>query len=119
MRIYGDPKSDYEGDNPWWTVRFAEPISAQQLETLDEWLIETAPDLGLCFDDSFEGGRQVQVGADAFATSPAEWAAFYEGAERAFGALHARRPITALFFQEGQFYGEGEELTGLHDDALP
>lgn len=119
MRVYGNPKTDYEGDNPWWTLRFAEPVSPKELEALDAWLMETAPDLGLCFDDAFKGGRQVQVEADAFAESPAEWTAFYESAETTFAALHARRPLTALFFQEGQFYGEGKELTGVDDDALP
>jgi hypothetical protein len=103
----------YDGDNPWWTVRFAHELSASERARVAHLALRAEVSAS-----AWKQRRQVQIGADdPFFESEREWTAFYARVERLFAVLHAELPIFAIFFQEGQFHA-GKPLVGLDDAAL-
>jgi hypothetical protein len=110
---FGD-HHEYPGDNPWWTVRFARKLSRSERAQIAQ-LTSAAGEVAA---SGWKNDRQVQIGTDdPFFETEREWNAFFRRVERLFADLHARFPIFAVFFQNGQFDG-GKPLVGLGDAAL-
>lgn len=108
----GDP-STYEGDNPWWTLRFAAPVTAAQRQALGE--VFAGSELHLA--ERWESDRQVQLEADVACDSEGEWRAFYRRVDALLAKAHATCPLSVVFLQEGQFV-TGRPLLALDDEAL-
>jgi hypothetical protein len=110
---FGDHRG-YDGDQPWWTVRFVHQLSRDERAQVAR-LVSAGGEVAA---DAWKDGRQVEIAAsDPFFETEREWLAFYARIERLMAALHAQFPIFALFFQKGQFHG-GKSLVGLDDAAL-
>lgn len=105
--------STYEGDNPWWTLRFAAPVTAAQRRAL----VEVFAGSELHLADRWESDRQVQLDADVACDSEGEWRAFYRRVEARLAKAHAACPLSAVFLQERQFV-TGRPLLALGDDEL-
>jgi len=105
--------STYEGDNPWWTLRFAAPVSAPQQQALTA--VFAGSELHLA--DRWENDRQVQLDADVACDSEGEWRAFYRRVDARLAKAHAACPLSVVFLQEGQFV-TGQPLLALDDDEL-
>jgi hypothetical protein len=113
--LFGDHRA-YEGDNPWWTLRFVSPLSPKDKKVLSV-LLEGAN--GLEASDWVEHTQcQVQLPTEPDFEDEEAWEAFYDQVDEVFDAVHAKFPLTAIFLQDGQFWGEEEELTELSNEEL-
>jgi hypothetical protein len=87
----------YDGDNPWWTLRFVNSLTRD--ERLD--VAHRVEKRGELTADTWKGGRELQIGAqDPFFETQRAWNAFYSRVERLFAELHAQFPLSAVFFQD-------------------
>ncbi len=114
--IFGDHAA-YEGDNPWWTLRFRERLSAEKKKRLRERVGSWSDFAVFVEAGSWHDDRQVQLGSEPDCETDREWKAYYRRVDAIIGKIHAMSPLFAVFFQDGQFHG-GKELSGLSDEEL-
>lgn len=113
---FGDHHA-YDGDKPWWTLRFAAPPSKSQHRALRS-LVQEALD-GVADIEDWDSTRQVVLSAtDPYFESAAEWNQFYRDVDALLLRIHEQYVLRAVFFQDGQSFGEGQSLSKVSDEAL-
>jgi hypothetical protein len=113
---FGDHHA-YDGDKPWWTLRFtAQPSRAQHL-ALRKLVAESLD--GIAELEEWDSTRQLLLSAnDPFFESAAEWNAFYKSVDVLLQRIHEQFGLLAVFFQDGLSYGDGQSLSKQPDEAL-
>ncbi|MBK7539552.1 MAG: hypothetical protein IPI49_30210 [Myxococcales bacterium] len=113
---FGDHHA-YDGDKPWWTLRFATPPSKAQHQALRRLVLEALD--GVADVEDWDSTRQVLLSAtDPYFESAAEWNAFYRDVDTLLLRIHEQFGLLAVFFQDGQSYGDGQSLSKEPDETL-
>lgn len=113
---FGDHHA-YDGDKPWWTLRFSAPPSKSQHKALRR-MVTDATD-GVADVEDWDSTRQVLLTAtDPYFESSAEWNAFYRTIDELLLRIHEKFELLAVFFQDGQTFGEGQSLSKEPDETL-
>jgi hypothetical protein len=113
---FGDHHA-YDGDKPWWTLRFAAPLSRVQHKTLRRLVMDGLD--GVADIEDWDSTRQVLLSAtDPYFESAAEWISFYHGIDALLTRVHSEFGLLAVFFQDGQSFGDGQSLSKQPDEAL-
>jgi hypothetical protein len=113
---FGDHHA-YDGDKPWWTLRFAVALSKSQHQGLRHLVTEATE--GIADVEDWDGTRQVLLSAsDPYFESSAEWNAFYRNVDALLVRIHEHFGLLAVFFQDGQAFGEGQSLSKVPDETL-
>ncbi|HEU0032833.1 MAG TPA: SOSS complex subunit B family protein [Kofleriaceae bacterium] len=111
---FGDHHA-YDGDRPWWTLRFVEPIARADRNQVAA-LLTGVDDAD--FELTWIGPRQCQLDpGDLAIADAAGWKRLYKQIDALLARIHDRFPLFAVMLQGGQFAGKGE-LDTLDDDAL-
>ncbi len=122
VRVFGN-HHDYEGDQPWWTLRFASNLSKTEKAKIAALLGASDAAIDGNFEPpKWESARQCQwETCDPWFSDPRAWQQFYAEVDSVFADLHQAFPLYAIFLQEGQFYdhkGPEENLAKLSDEQL-
>jgi hypothetical protein len=113
---FGDHHA-YDGDKPWWTLRFAAPLSKAQHNALRRKVAEALD--GIAEIEEWDSTRQVLLSAaDPYFESAAEWNAFYRSIDELLIKVHEQFGLLAVLFQDGQSFGDGQSLSKQPDEAL-
>ena len=113
---FGDHHA-YDGDKPWWTLRFAAQPTKAQHKALRKLVAEKLD--GIADIEEWDSTRQLLLSAnDPFFESAAEWNAFYRGVDELLNKIHEQFGLLAVFFQDGQSFGDGQSLSKQPDEAL-
>jgi hypothetical protein len=113
---FGDHHA-YDGDKPWWTLRFTTPPSKAQHKALRRLVAEKLE--GIADIEEWDSTRQVLLSAtDPYFESAAEWNAFYRNVDELLVKIHEQFGLLAVFFQDGQSFGDGQSLSKQPDEAL-
>ena len=119
VHIFGN-HHEYDGDQPWWTLRFKSPLTAKDKKRIGAVLDRS----GVAMDGNFEplvweSDRQCHWDScDPYFGSPKAGQRFYDSVDKLFLTVHNADPLFAIFFQVGQFHESGQELVHLDDDEL-
>ncbi len=98
-------------------MRFVDPPSKAQHKALRK-LVEESLD-GIANIEEWDSTRQILLSAvDPYFESAAEWNAFYRGIDELLNKIHEQFGLLAVFFQDGQSFGDGQSLSKQPDEAL-
>lgn len=119
VRVFGN-HHEYEGDNPWWTLRFQSTLAKEEKEKISTLFNKSGISFKGNFDSlGWQSDRQCHwVTMDPWFESQEEWETFYEEVDELLVEVHGGFPLFALFFQKGQFHEGNRELIGLSDEEL-
>lgn len=113
---FGDHHA-YDGDKPWWTLRFVDKPSKSQHKALRKLVEETLD--GIADIEEWDSTRQILLSAvDPYFESAAEWNNFYRNIDVLLNKIHEQFGLLAVFFQDGQSFGDGQSLSKQPDEAL-
>lgn len=113
---FGDHHA-YDGDKPWWTLRFVDKPSKSQHKALRKLVEETLD--GIADIEEWDSTRQILLSAvDPYFESAAEWNSFYRNIDVLLNKIHEQFGLLAVFFQDGQSFGDGQSLSKQPDEAL-
>ena len=74
---------------------------------------------GVADVEDWDSTRQVLLSAtDPYFESAAEWNAFYRDVDTLLLRIHEQFGLLAVFFQDGQSYGDGQSLSKEPDETL-
>lgn len=74
---------------------------------------------GVADVEDWDSTRQVLLTAtDPYFESSAEWNAFYRTIDELLLRIHEKFELLAVFFQDGQTFGEGQSLSKEPDETL-
>lgn len=94
--IFIGDHNKFDGDHPWWTLRFEGPISSTPgIESIIDAVVKEQG--GCNLSSSGPDSAHLDFG-DAFFESTREWAAFHTAVESAFDAVHEEFPLFAVVF---------------------
>ncbi len=81
-------------------------------------MVEEALD-GVAEVEDWDSTRQVLLSAtDPYFESSAEWNDFYRNVDVLLTRIHEKFGLLAVFFQDGQSYGDGQSLSKEPDEVL-
>jgi hypothetical protein len=113
---FGDHHA-YDGDKPWWTLRFSAQPSKAQHNALRRLVADSLD--GVADIEEWDSTRQLLLSAtDPYFESAAEWNAFYRDIDELLLKIHEQFGLLAVFFQDGQSFGDGQSLSKQPDEAL-